>query len=73
MLSATPSMRPAMGRGVRKISTRKSIRTGTIISLLTSVKKLTMPSTKTLREMPLFEPAENIGRLNLRGRLLYRC
>ena len=52
VLSATPSIRPASGSGVLSTSTRKRMRTGMIISLLTSVKKLTMPSTTTLRDMP---------------------
>ena len=43
--AATPSMKPATGKGVCSTDTRKMMRIGTIISLAMSVKKLTRPRT----------------------------
>jgi hypothetical protein len=49
VLSATPSIRPTAVTGAPSTAVRKIGRTGTIISELMSVKKLTSPAATTFR------------------------
>src|SRR5262245_18042060 len=54
--SAIPSMSPASANGAPKDCTRKMSRSGTIISLDTSVNSETAPNTTTVVVMPRSQP-----------------